>query len=70
MLRKIDYTLVLTNLGATEDEINELLAEEREEVEVSAYPDCGDRECESCGTTVLAVPHCSACGAHSELCPF
>jgi hypothetical protein len=47
MLRKIDYSLVLTNLGATESEIASLLAEEEENIRARSV------ECYWCGEVIF-----------------
>jgi hypothetical protein len=75
----IDYAQVLANLGATDNEINDLLAEDDENTTEDALAhvsreytpaNLGERTCETCGAVVLELPHCAMCGDHDDRVPF
>ena len=78
-LRRIDYAQVLANIGATDSEITDLLAEDDENTAQDALnhvsheftpANLGERTCEACGTVTLNLPHCQACGAEADDVPF
>lgn len=82
MLKRVDYSTILANLGSTEDEIADLLREQQEDEAADSashfamatlefspgHP--GLRKCDDCGARVLGLPRCECCGARDDRYPF
>lgn len=85
LAREDGFRPVLRNIGATEEEIADLLREQQEDeaadraeplpgtTEVTPEFEpylVGDRKCAECGARVLALPQCAECGADDGTCAF
>lgn len=86
MLRHLDYSTVLANIGATQEEIDELRREQeeddaadREEPLPADRAITGfelrpagdlDRKCDECGAIVPALPLCEQCWTSDPNFPF
>ncbi len=77
--RRLEYYMLLANIGATPDEIEDLAheaAEDLAEAEHRVAPTgwtpahLGERSCDACGGTVPALPRCERCGVEDPACPF